>query len=386
MSADLATKIQLGLEELATVREQIWNCRSARSVSNSAAPQFSWRWSLAYVSLFRLSVEMKTASLGLGCFLMLVTPRVAAQDKHEVDLGGIVVTVSVSRTAQVFHVVDQLSQWDEATHRNYVRWADSSLGLEEVDAKLLQQHAELRRARGWGSGFEAAFYVDDVIEVAARNAVASGLLSPEEAAAEKAILLHFAPKLADLLDRGVPLVAAFEQRLVNEAEKIAPVVRDLVRFSEVRETITVPLFLVPNPEEGSGGGGFNGGKLVVEVQGRPDPLPMLFHECLHALLWQHQEAVRGAAQSAGLTFGALNEGIVYAFAPGLTDGADKTDSLAEALVRNVRNGTPASDSYVQAYAVALVTRPVLQSALNQRQTFTTFLPNAVANWRRFAGR
>lgn len=46
-----------------------------------------------------------------------------------VDLGGIVISVSESRTAQTFHVVDQLSEWDPACHRQYGRWAAKALNL-----------------------------------------------------------------------------------------------------------------------------------------------------------------------------------------------------------------------------------------------------------------
>jgi hypothetical protein len=158
-------------------------------------------------------------------------------------------------------------------------------------------------------------------------------------------------------------------------------VQKLTRFSETKAGIRLPLFLIPNPEEGTAGGGFNGGRLMLEIQDKPDPLPTLFHECLHALLWQHKERIEIAAKSVGLSFVALNEGIAYAFAPGLVDPVEESDSLGEALVRSIRRGTSASDSYVQAYSVAIVIRPVLRAALERGETFTTFLPQALVKWR-----
>jgi hypothetical protein len=277
--------------------------------------------------------------------------------------------------------VDQISEWDHASHRQYGRWAAKALDLNEQDRKLLRDHATLRRKRGWGNGFEQAFYVDDSIDSAVQKAVDSKLLSSEEASAEKQILVHFSPKLSVLRDQGAPKIASFKNRLANEAQKIAPVVQKLVRFSETKASIKLPLFLIPNPEEGNGGGGFNGGRLVLEVQDQPDPLPYLFHECLHALLWQHKDQIDIAANSAGLSFGTLNEAIAYAFAPGLVDPAKEADSLGEALVRSVLRGTPASDSYIQAWAVAIVIRPLLRASLERGETFTTFLPQAIAKWR-----
>jgi hypothetical protein len=52
--------------------------------------------------------------------LTLVTPTSSAQNRV-IDLGGVVISVSDSRTAQVFHIVDQMSQWDSGVHHGYVR-------------------------------------------------------------------------------------------------------------------------------------------------------------------------------------------------------------------------------------------------------------------------
>ena len=313
---------------------------------------------------------------------MLAAPTVISAQTKDLDLGGMVISVSDSRTAQVFHIVDQLSQWDSASHRQYVRWAARNLNLGQEDQTLLQKHAELRRARGWGHGFEQAFYVDDSIEVAAKRAVENELISATEADTEKTILSHFAPILSGLLDRSIPQITAFRARLSAEGKKIAPVVQQLARFSEIKETIKVPLFLAPNPEEGNSGGGFNGGRLVVEVQEQPDPLPTLFHECLHALLWRHKEAIRVAAEWVRLSWEALNEGIAHAFSPGLTDNTQGGDLLAEWLVKS----SLASDSSAQKYMVAVVIRPLLRSALDHDETFSSFLPKAVDKLRRFKWR
>ena len=323
------------------------------------------------------------ALLILITLLSLATPTSNARTRI-IDLGGLLISLSDSRTAQVFHIVDQMSQWDSAVHHGYVRWANRTLNLSQEDQRLLQKHAELRRARGWGNGFEQAFYVDDSIEVAAQRAVENKVISADEAATEKMILLHFVPILSGLLGRSAPQITSFEWRLKTEGKRIAPVVKQLVRFSETKGIVRVPLFLVPNPEEGSGGGGFNGGRLVVEIQKDPDPLPILFHECLHALLWQHKEAIRVAAQSVGLSWGDLNEGIAHAFSPGLTDNPQESDSLAERLAKNFQRGS-ASDGYAQSkkYMIALIIRPLLRSALKRGETFSRFLPKAVDKLRAF---
>jgi hypothetical protein len=329
--------------------------------------------------------KMKFAAPQIIMILLVFNHPSRAQTKI-LNLGGILVSVSNSRTAQVFHIVDQMSEWDSGVHHAYVRWANKTLNLSEADKKLLQKHSELRRPRGWGNGFEQAFYVDDSIEGAAQRAVTDKLLTVDEAATEKTILLHFAPILSGFLDQKASQINAFRMRLEAEGKKIAPVVRQLVRFSETKGNVKVPLFVVPNPEEGNGGGGFNGGRLVVEIEERPDPLPVFFHECLHALLWQHKEAIRVAAESIGISWGDLNEGIAHAFSPGLTDNILESDTLAERLARNFRKGTPDADAYAQSkkYIIALMIRPLLRSALNHRETFSQFLPKAVGKLRVFS--
>jgi hypothetical protein len=122
------------------------------------------------------------------------------------------------------------------------------------------------------------FYVEGSIEAAVKNAVGSNLLSSEEALAEARILLHFAPKLSVLRDQGAPKIASFQERLLNQAQKVAPIVQKL-----------------------------------------PDPLPTLFHEYLHALLWRHKAKIEVAAKSVGLSFGALNGS--HRDSPPLTNGA-----------------------------------------------------------------
>lgn len=316
----------------------------------------------------------------LAAMMAVARPGAAAAQSDEVDLGGAVFAVSDAWTAQVFHIVDQLSQWDQYAHRQYVRWARTQLTLTAADSGLLQRHAALRRARGWGKGFEQAFLVDLSIEAAARRAIDLHLLSATESDEEKAILLHFAPKLEPLRQAEAPRLAAFRQRLTLERARLAPVIEELARFTGTRSPLRIPVFLVANPEENSGGGEGNGGRLVIEVPS-PDPMGFLVHESLHAFLAPHEAQIRAVADSAGLGFDALNEGIVYAFAPGITDDPRQTDLLAEQAARFLVQGTKLSDPYVQSYAMAITIRPVLRAALARGDTLEAFLPQAIARWR-----
>jgi hypothetical protein len=325
------------------------------------------------------------AIVAVLAFLSAATAA-AAVEPMTIDWGGLRLEVSTSRTAQVFHIVDQLSEWDQFTHKQYGRWARKSMLLDETDRALLRQHAEMRRRRGWEHGFEQAFYTKGTLEAAVGRAEADGLLTADEAAHEGSILRHFDGKLREVLDTHAGSIDLFAKRLQREAETMRPFITKLCRFAELKETAIVPVFLVANPEEGSGGGGAHGTRVVVEVQQRPDPLPFVIHEALHALLDPHRIEITAAAASAGLTWQELNEGIAYALAPGLTDDVTDADTLAEAWARKTIGGASSTDSFVRFYMIATVLRPVLRSALDNGETLTTFLPLAVAKWRAVAPR
>jgi hypothetical protein len=82
----------------------------------------------------------------------LLAPAVCGAAPHRVAFHKFELTISESQTAQLFHIVDQLSQWDQYTHththKQYVRWAVKSLPLDDDDHRFLQQHVELRRRYG----------------------------------------------------------------------------------------------------------------------------------------------------------------------------------------------------------------------------------------------
>jgi hypothetical protein len=326
---------------------------------------------------------------------MLTTIRVAAISfllsafsfaiPKNLDLGGMVLSVSDAPTAQTFHIVDQLSQWDIYTHSQYVRWAETTQLLGQRDRELLRQHAEMRKKRGWGHGFEQTFLVDASIENAAANGIAAQFLSPTEANTERDILLHFAPKLEPLLRQRHAGIVALQQQLVAEQSRLTPLMVQLARFAEVKNPPVVMVFLVANTEEHNSGGGAYGGRVVVEVPSA-DAIGTLLHESLHQLLEPQKESIRSAAEAAALEYTDLNEGIAYALYPGIIADNEQGDHLVEELVRMQLRGTAASDSFLKFNQIAAVIRPLLRAALAHNKTLTTFLPEATAKWRSIATR
>jgi len=176
-----------------------------------------------------------------------------------------------------------------------------------------------------------------------------------------------------------------EEKLVAEHAELTPLVRQLAHFSEVADPPTVQVFLVANAEERDGGGGANGGRIVVEVP-LIDPIGVLMHESLHQLLRPKEGAMRVAAEAAGLDFIVIKEAIAYAVYPGILGNTEDGDQLAEELVQWQLRGVAASDRFLQFDQLAVVIRPLLKAALAHGETISSFLPKVAAKWHRVAQR
>lgn len=310
----------------------------------------------------------------------LLAPAVSHAEVHKIVFDKFEMDISESETAQLFHIVDQLSQWDQYAHKQYVRWAAKSLALDDEDRRLLQQHAELHRRHGYGNRLEQAFLVDKSLDVAARDAVKDGLLNEADANSERAILLHFAPKLTPLMQQQKPAMDRFIQQLDNDHDRLAPIIAELIAFCEIKSKISVPVFLVANPDVKDGGGEANGGRLVVEAPS-VDPRSFLLHESLHRLLESHKQEIADVAKASGLDFETLNEVVAYAFAPGLTNDGTSDDLLADQVANLEYRGEKLKDSSLLINTMAMVVRPVLRQSLRDHETFSVFLPKAVQKWR-----
>jgi hypothetical protein len=296
--------------------------------------------------------------------------------------GAATLDLHVSRTAHLFHVVDQLSEWSEFCHRQYARhFGRLPGGRSAEDRKHLARHAAIRKRRGWGGGLEQAFYTPLELDAALRLGIADGHLTAEEAKAEREVFLHFAPRVEALMKSQQPTLAKFARGLRQRKDALARFTAKLSRFCGGMK-VTVPVYLLANPAERDCGGGYNGGRLTLEVPRGRDAYPMFLHELMHAFLetrraWL-ERAVRGVD---GLDYMGLNEGIAHALAPGiLHDGGG--DPLAERVRRDLAAGKPLSDNSTRFHRLGLALRPLLRDALEDRtQTLSSFLPRAVDAWR-----
>jgi hypothetical protein len=175
------------------------------------------------------------------------------------------------------------------------------------------------------------------------------------------------------------------QRFITEISDRRPeltdVANEVARFVQATPGRVIPFYLIANPDDSNMGGGYNGGFLTLEIPRKRDAYPTLLHEMLHAFIdKQRPELEEAVHQVSGLTTETLNEGIAYAFSPGIHHTGDG-DPLSQQVSSYLARGTSLSDSYARFNLYALTLRPLLQDALSRGQTLPTFLPRALDAWK-----
>jgi hypothetical protein len=301
-----------------------------------------------------------------------------------VDAGALRIELEPSRTAHLFHVVDQIAQWDQFCHKQYlVAFADQDGKLDDADVAILRKHVSVRRRHGWGGGLEQTFYVGDDLEPALANGIAAHNLTADEAATEREVFAHFAARIDALRQAEQPRLDAFAQRLQQEQPRLRALADKLARFTGVAH-VTVPAFLIASPHDRDFGGGYNGGRLTLEIPRVYDALPSFEHECLHAFLNVKQKALTAMLEAAepSLDWQTFNEGLAYALAPGLLRPDGAGDPLARDVAADTARGGRLDDGFVRFHRFGLALRPLLREALDDpKATVESFVPRAVDVWR-----
>jgi hypothetical protein len=82
---------------------------------------------------------------------LLAAPQDRPRPDQRVVCGPLTLEGHVSRTAHVFHLVDQLSRWDDSCHGQY----REHMELSEEDEAALARYAEVRDERPTRAQLEA---------------------------------------------------------------------------------------------------------------------------------------------------------------------------------------------------------------------------------------
>jgi hypothetical protein len=304
-----------------------------------------------------------------------------ADEAWTVDAGPLVLEITVSSTANLFHAVDQIAQWSEYCHDQYVPYFNPlGLGLSAEDRKALSEHSSLRERKGWGQGLEQTFYTAADLETALKEGIRAGFITPADADVERRVLSRFKARVDRLMSDQARTLRGFARNVMDRRKELESFAGTFGRFVGSGK-MTVPMFLMANPSENSFGGGFNGGRLTLEIPSRADAYPMLLHELVHAYIRTKDAAIEAAARgTAGLNGETLSEGLAYAYNPGIVHAAD-SDPLMNTVREYMARGSTLKDSYTRFSMYGLALRKLLEPALSdEKQSLETFLPRAVDAW------
>jgi hypothetical protein len=286
---------------------------------------------------------------------------------QRIQCGPLTMEVYLSRTAHVFHLVDQISAWDNSCHGQY----REHMVLSPEDEAALKAYAAVRDKRPWGQGLEQAFYVPLDLDAAIRAGIKGHDLTDEEAKTIRPVLERFGSRSDELLaSKRDILQAAFAK---VDRDRLTKAAEELSRFAGVKK-LTVPVFPLASPSPG--GGGMDGGRLRWELSSDQVSFSVLLHELSHAYFMQKEDALRAIVEKTpGLTMTLLGEGLAYAMAPGLY-GDDEGDNLAYNVAKDRADDKAWKDDgpgRFREYALAL--RPIYRDALHE-SSLESFLPRA----------
>jgi len=318
------------------------------------------------------------------CFICLFPIAALANGDYRLDAGPLTLEVYISKTANLFHAVDQIAQWSEFCHKQYVSYFQGlEGGIGKQDRNLLAQHCAIRSTHGWGGGLEQTFYTPLDLDAALALGVKEGYLSKEEAQTERQVLTHFQSRVVLLMTEESSTLKQFVQQLQTRRSDMVDFANNASQFVGGAK-LTIPVYLMANPDERNCGGGFNGGRLTLEIARNYDMYPTLLHELFHAFIRTKQEMIDSAANSVpGLNAETLSEGLAYAYNPGLIQARNsgQTDQLLSTVAGFMAQGSSLNDSYTRFSTYGLALRPLLKDALlGKRQTLDAFLPRATDAW------
>lgn len=293
------------------------------------------------------------------------------------DVGVLVYDISISDTAQIFHIADQLSQWSPFMHKQYMRWAEAEHVLGDPQKAALAAHRALRQRLHYGV-LDQHFYTTKSVQDALTLAKAD--LSADDLEVEKNLFDVMTPILLPFIEQHRAETIAFRDRIVAQHDKLKQMLEDFVQLAQVYlPKDHVPLWLVASTDGQAGGGGFNGGQMVVE-SGRQS-VNTLLHESLHFVLNPKRPEIEAAAKSCGasLDYETLNEGFAYALYPGIVGNRNAIDQTLKQLATQ---GKPDTDPYVRFNRLGKRLTPLLEKALIEKTTLAAMLPTACDEWKK----
>ncbi|MFQ5809847.1 MAG: S41 family peptidase [Armatimonadota bacterium] len=293
---------------------------------------------------------------------------------------SLTLTFHVSYGANLFYVVDQISRWDPHTRTYYQDYWKKRFGATRQDLRTLEDYCVVRAQYPWGK-LEPVFYAggDGRAARARLNKVAPGV----DARTGMRALEQFRPEfdqvwaeadyLHEMTERLAAGVTAEHKRSFDEAARL---------FGA--QAVSLDVLAMWSPEPLAGGGGFNGGRIALEMpRGRPIErvLAVMFHEALHAFQEPRESQLDAFAQEHDMPSGVMHEAVLYAIAPGVfARRHGHTDPLPGQIAEMEAQDISPEDELYQIRKLALALEPVTDDYLRSGRTLEEYLPRVADAW------
>lgn len=194
------------------------------------------------------------------------------------ELDNLTFNISISRTAHLFHIVDQLSEWSQFCHKQYKEdYINQNGGFSAEDQNMLEKHTSIRSVLRWGQGLEQTFYTTVDLKAAVEEGIRNKFITPEQAKTEFEVFEHFAPYVDKLIESERPNLDRFIENFSNRKAQLEDISKKLSIFCD-NVKLEVPFFIMANPSDSFIGGGYNGQRLTLEIPRKRDS----FHSLLQA--------------------------------------------------------------------------------------------------------
>ena len=291
--------------------------------------------------------------------------------------------ISISRTAHLFHIVDQLSEWSQFCHSQYAKDFIHRKGdYSALDRSMLEKHTLIRKALPWGSGLEQTFYTTLDLRDAVQGGIKKKYITPEQGKTEIEVFNHFSSYVDQLIASERTHLNAFRKTLLDRRIELEDISKKMSLFCNNVHP-EVPFYILANPSDSHIGGGYNGKRLTLEIPRKRDSFNSLLHELMHVFVGtQRRELKKIVSVTEGLDYMTLNEGIAYAFSQGIFHSrSNDEDTLLNRVKMDIENGKSLQTDYSTRFnQLGLALRPLLIDALENRQSITVFLLRARDAW------
>ncbi len=299
------------------------------------------------------------------------------------ELENLTFNISISRTAHLFHIVDQLSEWSQFCHTQYKKdYIERRGDFSAEDRNMLEKHTSIRNVLTWGEGLEQTFYTTDDLEAAVEEGIRNNYITPEQGKIEIEVFEHFAPYVDELMESEGPNLDHFTETLLNRKAELEDISKKLsLLFDNVQ--LEIPFYILANPSDSYIGGGYNGQRMTLEIPRERDCFNSLLHELMHAFIGSQREELENIVNvTESLDYMTLNEGIAYAFSPGIYhSGSKEQDPLLDHFKEDIADDKSLQGDYsTRVYRYGLALRPLLIDTFENKQSIKAFLPRARDAW------